>query len=72
MISVTIKRIVHSTFVTIVVNLLQDTPLPLASPPNATFVVNGDIPLVSAQSECAQFVINMDMWRTTVLLRCVD
>ena len=37
--------------------------------PSATFVVDGDMPLVSAPFECAQFVINMDMWRTTVLLR---
>ena len=69
MISVTIERIVHSTFVPIVINLLQDTPSPLASLPNATFAIDGDILLVSAPSESAQFVINMDMWWTTVLLR---
>ena len=67
--AVTIERIVHSMSVPIVVNLLQDTPLPLALLPNATFVVDGDIPLISAQSKCVQFVINVDMWQTTVLLR---
>ena len=67
--SVIIERIVHSMFVPTVVNRLQDTPHPLVSLPNATFAVDGDIPIVSAQSKYARFVINMDMWQMTVLLR---
>ena len=68
-ISATIERIVHSTSVPTVINQLPDTPFPLVSLPNATFAVDGDILLNSAPFECAQFVINMDMWWMTVLLR---
>ena len=69
MISTNIERIAYFMSVPTVIYWLPDTPFPLVSLPNATFVVDGDILLNSVPSKCARFVINMDMWWTTVLLR---
>ena len=66
----TIEKIAHFMSVLIVINWLLDTPFQLALLPNVTFAVDGDIPLDSVPSECVRFVINTDMWQTTVLLRC--
>ena len=69
MILVIIEKIAPFTSAPIVVNQLPDTPLHLVLLPNATFAVDGDIPLVSVWSELVQFVINMGMWQTIVQLR---
>ena len=69
MISVIIKKTAHSTFAPIVVNLPPDTPPLLVSLPNATFAVNGAMPLASVWSESVRFVVNMGMWQMTVRLR---
>ena len=69
MISVIIEKTAHSTSAPIVVNLPPDIPPLLVSLPNATFAVDGAMPLVSVQSESARFVVNMGMWRMIVRLR---
>ena len=50
---VTIERIAHATFAHTVPNQLLDIPPLLVSLSNATFVVDGDILLISVPSECA-------------------
>ena len=69
MISAIIEKIAHSTSAPIVVNLPPDIPPLLVSLPNATFAVDGTMPLVSVRSESVEFVINMGMWQMIVRLR---